>query len=115
LFVRNCWNDPTNFFSSGLRGAECFSSSWDLTSLKKLVLFTFIDSFEQVLVLPGHRSAVWGMELAPDASFCVTAGQDRSIRLWRRTEDMVFVEEERFVKRGRRIELSKGDLGVALR
>jgi hypothetical protein len=55
------------------------------------------------------------MELAPDASFCVTAGQDRSIRLWRRTEDMVFVEEERFVKRGRRIELSKGDLGVALR
>jgi len=38
---------------------------------------------------------VWGIDVAPDASFCLSVGQDRSLRVWKRGEDLVFVEEER--------------------
>ena len=31
--------------------------------------------FEQVLMLPGHRSSVWAIDVAYDGSFCVSAGQ----------------------------------------
>ena len=31
--------------------------------------------FEQVLLLPGHRSSVWGLDVAADGSFCLSAGQ----------------------------------------
>lgn len=30
-----------------------------------------------------------------DGSFVLSGGHDRSLRLWRRTEEMVFLEEER--------------------
>ena len=54
-----------------------------------------LSRFEQVLSLPGHKGAVWGLDISPDASFCVSTGQDRSIRFWVRGEDLVFVEEEK--------------------
>ena len=44
--------------------------------------------FEQVLTLPGHRGAVWGLDVSPDGAFCVTTGQDRSIRFWARGDDL---------------------------
>lgn len=57
------------------------------------------DRFEQILSLPGHGSgnvsAVWACEISYDSSICVSVGQDRSLRLWQRSEDMVFVEEEK--------------------
>lgn len=37
----------------------------------------------------------WTLELSPDGSFVLSGGHDRSLRLWRRTEEMVFLEEER--------------------
>lgn len=33
--------------------------------------------------------------MSPDASFCVSVGQDRTLRMWSRSDDLVFVEEER--------------------
>ena len=30
-----------------------------------------------------------------DGSFCVSGSQDRSLRVWKRSEDLVFIEEER--------------------
>ena len=68
------------FFSCGKDGVVKY---WDA------------DRFEQVLTLPGHKGAAWGLDVLPDASFAVSVGQDRSIRFWRRTEDLVFVEEEK--------------------
>lgn len=49
-------------------------------------------------MLPGHRGSVWSLGMSPDASRLYSCGQDRSIRLWVRTEDLVFVEEERWVE-----------------
>jgi WD40 repeat protein len=60
--------------------------------------FTHVLRFEQVLLLPGHRAAIWGLDVAPDGSFCMTVGQDRSLRVWERTDDLVFVEEERYAE-----------------
>lgn len=35
------------------------------------------------------------MEVSPDGSFVLSGGHDRSLRLWQRTDEMVFLEEER--------------------
>lgn len=35
------------------------------------------------------------MEVSADGSFVLSGGHDRSLRIWRRTEEMVFLEEER--------------------
>jgi len=51
--------------------------------------------FEQILDLPGHRSCLWDISITRDGGRILTAGQDRTIRVWQRTEDMVFVEEEK--------------------
>ena len=31
--------------------------------------------FEQILQLPGHRSAIWGLDVSYDGSFCLTGGE----------------------------------------
>ncbi len=48
-----------------------------------------------MLHLPGHKGPVWALDVSRDGSFVMSAGQDRSLRLWERGEDLVFVEEER--------------------
>jgi U3 small nucleolar RNA-associated protein 12 len=53
------------------------------------------DHFEQILMLPGHQSEVWGLAVASDGSFVASCGHDRSLRMWERTDDQVFLEEER--------------------
>jgi U3 small nucleolar RNA-associated protein 12 len=59
-------------------------------------LLTLYYRFEQVLLLPGHRGSVWGLELTPqDGAQVFSVGQDRTVRVWERGEDLVFVEEER--------------------
>ena len=68
------------FFSCGKEGMLKY---WDA------------DRFEQILELPGHTSAAWGVDLAYDGTVCVSVGADRTLRVWRRTEEMVFVEEEK--------------------
>ena len=37
----------------------------------------------------------WALEVSADGSFVLSGGHDRSLRMWRRTEEMVFLEEER--------------------
>lgn len=37
----------------------------------------------------------WALEVSPDGSFVLSGGHDRSLRFWRRTDEMVFLEEER--------------------
>lgn len=38
---------------------------------------------------------MWGLEISPDGATLYSSGQDRSVRVWERGEDLVFVEEER--------------------
>ena len=60
-----------------------------------MVKYWDADRFEQILRLPGHLGVVWSLDVSFDGAYCVSAGSDRSLRMWSRTEDMVFVEEER--------------------
>jgi U3 small nucleolar RNA-associated protein 12 len=53
------------------------------------------DRFEQILHLPAHQSEAWALAISPDSSMVISGGHDRSIRVWERTEDLVFIEEEK--------------------
>jgi len=53
------------------------------------------DTYEQIQVLRGHHSQVWSLAMSRDAEFIVSGARDRSIRVWHRTEEQVFIEEER--------------------
>lgn len=43
----------------------------------------------------GHHAAVWAISVSSDGAFVVSSSQDRSIRFWRRTDEQLFLEEER--------------------
>lgn len=53
------------------------------------------DRFEHILTLEGHKSEVWTLAVSPDGSFLVTGSHDRSLRTWIRTNEQVFLDEER--------------------
>lgn len=53
------------------------------------------DKFEALLTLDGHQGMVWCLAVGAQGEFVVTAGSDRSLRRWDRTEEAFFVEEER--------------------
>jgi U3 small nucleolar RNA-associated protein 12 len=67
-----------------------FSASKDRT-----VRYWDADRFTQLLVLAGHRAEVWGLDVSRDGGLVATAGRDRGVRLWGRTDEQLFVEEER--------------------
>ena len=51
--------------------------------------------FEQILILPGHSGPAWCLDVAQDGNYCISGGQDRSLRIWEKTDDLVFLEEEK--------------------
>lgn len=53
------------------------------------------DSYELITVLGTHAGEVWGLALSFDAAFVVTAGSDKAVRYWKRTDTQLFLEEER--------------------
>ena len=61
----------------------------------RLVKYWDGDRFEHIFTLAGHKGEVWAAATAPDGSFLVTGSHDRSIRVWRRTDEQVFLDEER--------------------
>jgi len=73
-------------------GTHCFFSAGKDGNIK----FWDADRFECILLLSGHKSSVWSLSISTEGSTLVSGGQDRSIRLWTRTDDLVFVEEERY-------------------
>lgn len=52
------------------------------------------DKFEQILRLDGHQGEVWAMCLDRWGSVVATAGHDKSIRFWQKTDEQLFLEEE---------------------
>lgn len=65
-------------------------------SKDKTICYWDGDHFERILKIDNeHFGEVWGLAVSNDGSFVVSCSQDRSICKYVRTEDQVFIEEER--------------------
>jgi U3 small nucleolar RNA-associated protein 12 len=53
------------------------------------------DRFEQILLLTGHSAEVSCLAVSRTGAFVLSGGMDRQVRVWERTKDIVFLEEER--------------------
>lgn len=53
------------------------------------------DTYNQILELAGHTREAWGCVVSNDGEFVISCSHDRSLRVWERTQDQVFLEEER--------------------
>ena len=71
-------------------GHHFFSASKD-----RLIKYWDGDKFEQIQKLEGHHGEIWAMALSRSGEFIVTAGHDKSIRVWHQTGEQIFLEEER--------------------
>ena len=65
------------------------------TGKDKLIKYWDADRFEQILTLRAHHAEVWSAVVSRSGDFIASVSRDRSLRVWRRTEEQVFVEEER--------------------
>jgi len=74
-----------------LPGTHCFFSG----GKDKVIKYWDADHFELILTHKGHGGEVWSMAMGRDGGFFVSAGGDRSVRVWERSEDQVYLEEER--------------------
>jgi U3 small nucleolar RNA-associated protein 12 len=53
------------------------------------------DKFEQIQKIKGHHGEIWAMTVARTGDFIVTASHDKSIRIWSKSDEPIFLEEER--------------------
>ncbi|WFD25221.1 beta transducin [Malassezia nana] len=53
------------------------------------------DRFLHVQTMEGHHGEVWALATGHQGRLVVTAGADRSIRVWEKTDEPLFLEEER--------------------
>lgn len=53
------------------------------------------DRFEQILLLSGHGAEINCLAVSRTGAFVLSGGMDRQVRVWERTKDIVFLEEER--------------------
>ncbi|KAL4725981.1 beta transducin [Fusarium chlamydosporum] len=71
-------------------GHHFFSSSKDRT-----IRYWDGDKFEQIQRLDGHHGEVWAIAVSHSGNLLVSAGHDKSIRVWDETDEQIFLEEER--------------------
>ncbi|KAL3799031.1 hypothetical protein HJC23_005170 [Cyclotella cryptica] len=64
-------------------------------SKDKTVRFWDGDRFEQILLLNGHASEVCCLAVSRTGAFVLSGGMDRQVRVWERTKDIVFLDEEK--------------------
>ncbi|KIJ37465.1 hypothetical protein M422DRAFT_178030 [Sphaerobolus stellatus SS14] len=53
------------------------------------------DKFENIQKLEGHHGEVWALALSNHGKFVVTGSHDKSIRVWEKLDEPLFLEEER--------------------
>ncbi|AFZ79761.1 WD repeat domain containing protein [Theileria equi strain WA] len=63
--------------------------------LDYLVKIWDCDTFELITQLRGHNRPVRSLSISSDAHFFAVAGNDSTIRFWERTDEQVFLSEER--------------------
>ncbi|KAJ2591119.1 beta transducin [Coemansia sp. RSA 1722] len=77
--VRFVWG--THYFFSA--GKDKLVQQWDG------------DNFQRIQKLTGSHGDIWALAVAKHGNFVVASSQDRSIRIWDKTEEPLFLEEER--------------------
>ncbi|CCM04814.1 uncharacterized protein FIBRA_07007 [Fibroporia radiculosa] len=53
------------------------------------------DKFENIQKLEGHHGEVWALAVSNQGKFVVTGSHDKSIRVWEKLDEPLFLEEER--------------------
>ncbi|KAH9943346.1 WD-repeat-containing protein [Epithele typhae] len=61
----------------------------------KMVKYWDGDRFENIQKLEGHHSEVWALAVSHHGKFVVTGSHDKSIRVWEKLDEPLFLEEER--------------------
>ncbi|BGP34220.1 beta transducin [Rhodotorula toruloides] len=73
------------------RGSHLF---WSVGK-DRMVKYWDGDKFECIQKLAGHSGEVWALAVSQKANFVVTGSHDKSIRVWEKTDEPLFLEEER--------------------
>ncbi|GAA5885783.1 hypothetical protein JCM16303_006062 [Sporobolomyces ruberrimus] len=73
------------------RGSHLF---WSVGK-DRMVKYWDGDKFECIQKLAGHSGEVWALAVSYKANFVVTGSHDKSIRIWEKTDEPLFLEEER--------------------
>ncbi|KAF9653461.1 WD-repeat-containing protein [Thelephora ganbajun] len=71
------------------------SSPISVTSLVNLMSISVLFQFEKIQTLEGHHGEVWALAVSNRGDFVVTGSHDKSIRIWEKLDDPLFLEEER--------------------
>lgn len=53
------------------------------------------DKFQMIQHLRGHHGEVWAMAVGQHGQVVVSSGHDKSIRVWQRSDEQLFLDEER--------------------
>ncbi|KAK1922326.1 putative WD-repeat protein [Papiliotrema laurentii] len=53
------------------------------------------DKFELIQKLEGHHGEIWALAVSNRGEYVVTGSHDKSIRIWEKTDEPLFLEEER--------------------
>ncbi|THH33593.1 hypothetical protein EUX98_g555 [Antrodiella citrinella] len=53
------------------------------------------DRFENIQKLDGHHGEIWALAVSNHGKFVVTGSHDKSIRIWEKLDEPLFLEEER--------------------
>ncbi|KAH9940581.1 WD-repeat-containing protein [Amylocystis lapponica] len=61
----------------------------------KMVKYWDGDKFESIQKLEGHHGEVWALAVSNAGKFVVTGSHDKSIRVWEKLDEPLFLEEER--------------------
>ncbi|XP_062510752.1 WD repeat-containing protein 3-like [Corticium candelabrum] len=64
------------------------------------------DKFKLVQTFEGHHAEIWCLAVSHDGNTVVSGAHDRSLRLWERTQEPLFVEEEQEMEREKEYEES---------
>ncbi|TIA86921.1 hypothetical protein E3P81_04111 [Wallemia ichthyophaga] len=65
------------------------------TSKDTTVAYWDGDKFEQIQKLYGHQGEIWALVTSKDGQFLVTGSHDKSLRVWEKLDEPLFLEEER--------------------
>nr|XP_018261192.1 U3 small nucleolar RNA-associated protein 12 [Kwoniella dejecticola CBS 10117]OBR83350.1 U3 small nucleolar RNA-associated protein 12 [Kwoniella dejecticola CBS 10117] len=76
------------------QGSENSHNFWSVGK-DRMVKYWDGDKFELIQKLEGHHGEIWALATSNNRQFVVTGSHDKSIRIWEKTDEPLFLEEER--------------------